>query len=117
MHSLTLGAATEPPLSPPTVGRPTLVEIPALEPVQAATAQEAPAAEQDTALRRVVVRLVAGDQLEVARVDGLDAADAAAQELVARLATAERDGEWPMVGGRYLRPASIVSVDVLRADD
>lgn len=125
-----LAGSDGPPLSPETVGRaPSFLEAPVPlrpvtppAPVAAAPAQEpveepeeeilAPAAD----VRRVVVRLLGGEEIELASFDGRDAAIAAAQELVARVGAAEAAGEWPEVEGRFLRPASIASIDVLVAD-
>ncbi|HXH88901.1 MAG TPA: hypothetical protein VNI55_09890 [Gaiellaceae bacterium] len=67
--------------------------------------------------RRVVVRLLGGDDVELGIFDGPDAAVARAKELVVTLGAAEESGEWPEVEGRFLRPGSIVSVDVLVSDD
>jgi hypothetical protein len=63
--------------------------------------------------RRLVVRLLGGDDLELGDYEDRGGAVVAAQELVARFTTAETSGEWPEVEGRFLRPASIVSIDVL----
>jgi hypothetical protein len=63
--------------------------------------------------RRLVVRLLGGDELELGDFEDRGDAVEAAQELVARFSSAEASGEWPEVEGRFLRPASIASVDVL----
>lgn len=126
-----LAGSDGPPLSPVTVGRaPSFLEAPvplrptaghapvaappAQEPVEEPEEEEllAPAAD----VRRVVVRLLGGEEIELASFEGRDAAIAAAQELVLRVGAAEAAGEWPEVEGRFLRPASIASIDVLVAD-
>jgi hypothetical protein len=113
---------SEPPLSPETVGRApgssafldgsvTLKPIPTIPRPAPAPPPETPAADS----RRLVVRLLGGEQLELATFDDREAAMAAAADLVAIFAAAEADGEWPEVEGRFLRPGSIASVDVLVA--
>jgi hypothetical protein len=120
MHTI---AAKEPPLSPETIGRaPSNFDAPVpLVPfdelvrrkteAQASAVPGAPIA--DVERLRVVVRLLGGDELEVGTHVDKAAATARAKELVAQLAAAEAAGEWPEIEGRHLRPASIVSVDVL----
>jgi hypothetical protein len=66
--------------------------------------------------RRLVVRLLGGEELELGDFDDRDDAIEAAKELVGRFTSAESAGEWPEVDGRFLRPASIASVDVLIKD-
>ena len=62
-------------------------------------------------VRRVVVRLVDGEVLQVGAAPNRDGALALARSVVAEL---ERPaGEWPLVGDRLVRPESVVSVDVL----
>jgi hypothetical protein len=59
---------------------------------------------------RVFLRLDTGDQLEVASHTDETSARAEATALMRYL----RDGrgDWPFVGGRFVRPERIVSVDV-----
>lgn len=135
MHQLATGATgslglvgSEPPLSPEVIGRtPSSFDVPvplrSLEELVGLTQgveSEAPPAEdlppaavQVVDRRRLVVRVLGGDDVELGVFDGPDAAIARAKELVATLGAAEAAGEWPEVEGRFLRPASIVSVDVL----
>ena len=119
MHTI---AAGEPPLSPETVGRaPSNFDTPVpLVPFdelvrRKAEAQASAAANLAAATKRLrlVVRLVGGDELEVAAYTVPAEAAARAKELVACLRDAEAAGEWPELEGRHLRPASIVSVDVV----
>lgn len=119
MHTI---AAGEPPLSPETIGRaPSNFDapvplVPFDELVRRKTeAQAAATPDPDAAAKRLrlVVRLVGGDELEVATYPTHAQASAQAKELAVCLSTAEADGEWPEIEGRHLRPASIVSVDVL----
>jgi hypothetical protein len=64
---------------------------------------------------RVAVRLSNGELITAGEATGVDGAEALAQVVVADVATA--DGEsWPYVSGRYIRPESVVSVDILPAE-
>ncbi len=74
---------------------------------------EAPAVE--TTAARLVVRMLGGEELELGDFDDRDGAIEAAKELVARFSTAEESGDWPEMDGRFLRPASVASIDVLVA--
>jgi hypothetical protein len=126
-------ASTEPPTSPETVGRApsnfdppvplvSLEELvglngkatPAHAAEPASTPEQAPAA---AGTRRVVLRLVGGEELELGSYDGHDEAIARAQETIALVTEAEDAGEWPELGGRLLRPGAIVSVDLLVGDE
>lgn len=138
MHQLATGSGplglvgSEPPLSPETIGRApsgfdAAVPLRSLEELVGLTApceteappkdELPPAAMHVADRRRVVVRLLGGDDVELGIFDGPDAAVARAKELVVTLGAAEESGEWPEVEGRFLRPGSIVSVDVLVSDD
>ncbi len=64
-------------------------------------------------LRRVVVRLVGENELDLGTFDDRGAALARAKEVIAGFSAAESAGEWPELEGRHLRPSSILSVDVL----
>ena len=110
--------ADDPPLSPePVAPAPSNFEAPPipLRSFEAILAERSSAAPPNTPAetRRVVLRLLGGEQLELASYDDREAAVAAARELMTRFSTAEATGEWPELDGRFLRPASIVSVDVL----
>jgi hypothetical protein len=67
-------------------------------------------------VRRLVVRLLGGDEIELGSFDDRGDAMDAAQQLVARFSSAEAAGEWPEVDGRFLRPGAVASIDVLVAD-
>jgi hypothetical protein len=126
-------ATEEPPLSTETIGRgPSIFEAPT--PLQAVpTPQEEPVEElfdgpvespvpmaellptrvpTGGERRRVVVRLVGAEEVELGVFDERDAALACARDAVSRFNAAETAGEWPELDGRHLRPASILSVDV-----
>lgn len=97
---------------------PTLVSEPPLSPLppsaEPAPLLSPPEPEPPTPLTvttyRVYLRLDTGDQLEVAAHGDEASARAEATALMRYL----RDGrgDWPFVGGRFVRPERIVSVDV-----
>ena len=89
MHAL-----AEPPLSPTTIG---------------AHAPASPHLDQ----RRVVVRLRDGETILVGGAPSYEQALVLAQKTIAQLGDV-REGEWPMLGDRFINPDAIVSVDVLR---
>ncbi len=66
--------------------------------------------------RRVVLRLLGGEQLELAAYDDRDDAVEAARELMTRFSSAESAGEWPELDGRFIRPGSVASIDVLSSE-
>jgi len=131
--SLLGGDSSGPPVGPDTVGRPpSNYEAPpvplrpfptsVLSPV--ATEQEPVTEPGDKTedmpsmaeVRRLVVRLLGGDEIELGSFDDRDDAMDAAQQLVGRFSSAEAAGEWPEVDGRFLRPGAVASIDVLVAD-
>jgi hypothetical protein len=134
--SLLGGNASGPPVGPETVGRPPsnfepppvpLRPFPTAASAPAAPAAPAPAAEAEqeaeieelpaaAEVRRLVVRFLGGDEIEVGTFDEREDAMTAAQELVGRFSTAEAAGEWPELDGRFLRPGAVASIDVLLAD-
>ena len=58
----------------------------------------------------VIVRLTDGDAVLVGRFGDFEDAKECAEGLVQSLSGNEN--QWPFVGGRFLRPAAIVSIDV-----
>jgi len=60
----------------------------------------------------VLIRLREGDVLEVGTFQTATEAAARAQEVVQQIAAAEGEATWPFFGERYLRPDTIVSVDL-----
>jgi hypothetical protein len=89
MHAL-----AEPPVSPTVVG--------AEERVKVALDQ-----------RRVVVRLRDGETILIGGSPNYEDALVLAQKTILKLADVA-EGEWPMLGDRFINPDAIVSVDVLR---
>ena len=83
--------------------------------VEAPLPDEAPAAAPVTDewaeenFYRVVLNLEAGDWVEIETFADEESAEACAAELVESLADAKA---WPRVRGRYLRPETIMSVEV-----
>jgi hypothetical protein len=75
----------------------------------------AAAAPQPAGRFRVAVRLSNGELVTAGEADGADGAEALAQVVVADVATADGDC-WPYMSGRYIRPETIVSVDILATD-
>jgi hypothetical protein len=87
-------AVTEPPVSPAVVG-----------------ATDPPRSPADQ--RRVVIRLRDGETILVGGAPTYEDALVLAQKTILKLEDVE-EGEWPMLGDRFLNPDAIVSVDVLR---
>lgn len=119
-----LGGDSGPPVGPVTIGRPpSAFEAPPipLRPFPTSVASAPAETEQETKpddvpvateVRRLVVRLLGGEEVELGSFDDRDDAMEAAQQLVARFSSAEAAGEWPEVDGRFLRPGSVASIDV-----
>lgn len=63
--------------------------------------------------RRVVIRLRDGETILVGGAPDYERALVLAQKTIREL-TDVQDGEWPMLGDRFVNPDAIVSVDVLR---
>jgi hypothetical protein len=64
-------------------------------------------------LRRVVVRLVDGDAVQVGTAPNRDSALVLARSVIAEINGPA--GEWPLVGNRLLRPDNVLSVDLVGA--
>ena len=85
-----------------------------LLPARARCAADVPAT---TDRRRVVVRLVGDEEVELGYLRGAHGGGRPRRkDAIATFEAAESAGEWPELEGRHLRPASILSVDVLVAD-
>jgi hypothetical protein len=70
-----------------------------------------PPSESPTAGYRVSIRLTSGEKLTVADCDDLGEAKGYAKALTKQLGATEAD-DWPFVNGRFLKPDTIVSVDI-----
>lgn len=62
-------------------------------------------------VRRVVVRLVDGEVVQVGTAPNPDAARALVRSVIAEIQSPS--GEWPLVGDRLLRPEAVISVDIV----
>jgi hypothetical protein len=94
------------PLSEPAAQPATTPYPPAAS--QPATADPAPAGD---ARYEVAIRLTNGERVEAGVFPTLDAAKEGAKALMTQVAVAAQ-GEWPFVSGRFLKPDTIVSVDI-----
>jgi hypothetical protein len=112
----------DPPLSPEPVGpAPSNFEAPpvplrSFESILAEHTSTATATAAAVETRRVVLRLLGGELLELAAYTDRDDAVAAARELMTRFSSAESAGEWPELDGRFIRPGSVASIDVLSTE-
>jgi Type II secretion system (T2SS), protein E, N-terminal domain len=70
-----------------------------------------PPAESPAAGYRVSIRLTSGEKLTVADCEDLGEAKGYAKALTKQLGATEAD-DWPFVNGRFLKPDTIVSVDI-----
>jgi hypothetical protein len=110
-----VGAAEDPPLTPEPVGpAPSNFEAPPV-PLRSFESILAERTAAQATSRRLVIRLLGGDELELGSYDDRDQAVAAARELMERFSAAESSGEWPEVDGRFMRPGAVASIDVLVA--
>ena len=116
-------APAQPFLAPPAAEQPAVESVtPSLgevvAPVQPEAPVPAPAASEEptpgsTSIHAVILRLRDGEALEVGTFQTAAEASARAQEVVAQISTAEGAASWPFFAERYLRPDTIVSVDLL----
>jgi hypothetical protein len=79
------------------------------QPASAGPVEPAPA---PSAIYRLSVRLTNGERVEAGAYGDLEAAKQQAKALMAQFAAAD-GGDWPFVNGRFLKPDTIVSVDIL----
>jgi len=101
-----LAPAVEPALAP----EPELAPVAEPEPVVVEPiAPEPAAAEQPQVLFQVLACLSNGERIEIARVHGSAEAKAAATDA---MRSVKAGGDWPVFSGRFVRPESIVSIDV-----
>jgi len=135
--------ASPPPLQPPAEPSEPPVAQPAPEEAPRAPEEPAPVAEQppaqaepevaapaetppvtevsangsaaDDAQHFVVLRLSEGEQLEIGSFGSPEEAHGFAHEVVRQIAAAQGEATWPFFAGRFLRPETIVSVDLIAA--
>ena len=107
----------EPNVAPPAPVIEQPVEAPAVpQAEQAETPVPTVSAEPEPAsapTHVVLIRLREGELLEVGTFRTAAEAAARAQEVVQQIAAAESEATWPFFAERYLRPDTIVSVDLL----
>ncbi len=100
----------EPPAEPAPAPEPVPAAEPEVEPTPSpAPAPPAPAAASGQRVK-VFVRLTSGERVDAGTFDGLEGAKARGAEIARTLAG--EAPEWPFVAGRFLRPDTIVSLDV-----
>ena len=92
------------PVSPPTPAP--------YPPAASAPAAADPLPPTGGALYEVTIRLVNGERVEAGTFQELAAAKESARALMAQVVAAAGQGEWPFVNGRFLKPDTIVSVDI-----
>jgi hypothetical protein len=85
------------------------VDVPP-EPAPAATQDES-APKSSRGAFELVLRLVDGDRMPIGSFDTVEGAQEKAAEVVKQFAEI-KEGGWPFIGGRFLRPETIVSIDV-----
>jgi Type II secretion system (T2SS), protein E, N-terminal domain len=110
-------AAAEPvPLPQPPAPPPAPYPPAAVEPEPAPDVVEPPA--EQPAPWRMTIRLTNGERVEAGDFPDQAAAKLEARTIMGQIADADSD-EWPFVNGRFLKPDTIVSVDIaeLSGDD
>jgi hypothetical protein len=107
----------EPAAQPEPAAEPEPVAAP--QPDAVAAAPETPAAEPEPASGEqhvlVGIRLTTGDLVPAGHARDADTAATLGQAVVAEL-TQAADGEWPFFDGRFIKPETIVSVDLVVED-
>jgi hypothetical protein len=127
-HAADEAARAAAPKPPPRIPETTTAPDPKPEPAQATSVEAEvvahapePTTAQDTgttdrrrpAAYQICIRLTTGELVPAGEAADGDAAEKLAQVLVADVATA--DEAWPYVSGRYIRPETIVSIDIIPA--
>jgi hypothetical protein len=97
------------PLAPTPVATPLMAEPVAAAPAPA-PAPVAPVAAPTAFRLAVVAELDNGSKLELATFDDFNAAREFALQVMRAIAHAT--DEWPLVGGRFVRPSSVVSIEI-----
>ena len=64
----------------------------------------------------LVLRLADGDRMQIGVFGSIEKAQERAGEVVKQFAEMKEGGGWPFIGGRFLRPETIVSIDVEQND-
>jgi Type II secretion system (T2SS), protein E, N-terminal domain len=77
-----------------------------------ATDEEESAAGAGQGEFELVLRLADGDRIQIGSFGSIEKAQERAGEVVKQFADIKEGGGWPFIGGRFLRPETIVSIDV-----
>jgi hypothetical protein len=99
------------PVDPPSAPAQVVPTAPVPPPVEAPPAAQDPGVH--ASLHIVSLRLRDGETLEIGTFPSAAEASVRAQEVVRQIAAAESDASWPFFAERYLRPDTIVSVDLV----
>ncbi len=100
-----------PPQTQPVTEPPPMVEQLPASPNEHVPGESEPEHAAD-ATYAVVLRLSDGEHLEIGIFGSAEEAQARAQEVVSHIAATEGTTSWPFFAGRFLRPDTIVSVDL-----
>jgi hypothetical protein len=106
----TLIEALAPVAEPAPAPEPEPVPVVEPEPLVTPMAPEPVTAEQLPVVFQVLACLSTGERIEIARVHDAAGAKAAATDAMRGL---KAGGDWPLFSGRFVRPESIVSIDVV----
>jgi hypothetical protein len=102
-------AAPEPEPEPEPVVKITVDPEPAAEAAPTPTPTPTPAAATPSTKATVFIRLTSGERISAGQFDSVEAAERRARELMLAVDT---PGNWPRVDGRYIKPDTVVSIDV-----
>jgi hypothetical protein len=109
--------APYPPAATQPVAEPPRGPEPALEPVgEQGIVTEPPAAPAPAAVPwRMTIRLTNGERVDAGEFSDEASAKQEAKAIMMQIAAADQD-DWPFVNGRFLKPDTIVSVDIAEHD-
>ena len=93
---------------PAPVAAPMPAPVPAPAPVFTPEPEPAAASQREVVFQ-VLACLSNGERVEVVRVQDADEAKAAATDAMRRV---KADGDWPCFSGRFIRPETVVSIDI-----
>ena len=93
---------------PAPVAAPMPAPVPAPEPVFTPEPEPAAASQREVVFQ-VLACLSNGERVEIARVHDATEAKSAATDAMRRV---KADGDWPCFSGRFIRPETVVSIDI-----
>ena len=109
-----LAPPAEPPAAPAPEPAPLADPAPAQPEAQHEHAAQANGTAPDVvATHFVILRLAQEDHVEIGGFASKEEAESFARTVVGRIGRAEEQAEWPVFEGRFVRPQTIVSVDVV----